>query len=276
MTSTVWQRTLVVIPALDEAATLPEVIAGVRRYAVGADVLVVDDGSRDRTGALARALGCEVLRHPFNLGHGAALQSGFRWAAERGYAFVIHLDGDGQHDPAGLPALLDTVASGEVDVALGSRFLARDGMYRMSPLRRGTVSFFGALVRLITGLRVTDPTSGFQALNREAFTFHLGDHFPADFPDADVLVMTHRAGFRIREVPVRMWPHPSGRTMHRGFLKLYYVFKQLVSLGIVVVSGGPARPASRFEPRTDPAEAAVGEPTRDSWSSGPSSVRRTA
>ncbi|MCB0075422.1 MAG: glycosyltransferase family 2 protein, partial [Caldilineaceae bacterium] len=154
MTEIARSRTLIVIPALDEAATISEVLAGVRRHAPGLDVLVVDDGSRDRTGVLARALGCDVLRHPFNLGHGAALQSGYRYAAERRYDHVVHLDGDGQHDPAGIPSLLAPLLAGEADVALGSRFLEGQ-RYPMSWLRRTTIGFFGWLVGRLTGLAIT-------------------------------------------------------------------------------------------------------------------------
>jgi len=233
-------RTLILIPAYDEAATVADVVARVRRVAPGTTVLVVDDGSRDRTAALARNAGAMVIRHPFNLGHGAALQTGYRFARERGFDFVVQLDADGQHEPRDIAVIAEALADGGCDIVLGSRFLAGAG-YPVSWVRRTTMRFFGALVRLLTGWRITDPTSGFQGLSRAAFEFHCDDHFPADFPDADVIVMAERAGLRLREVPVRMYAPRPGRTLHRGWVKLYYVFKQLVSLGMVVLATGVRR-----------------------------------
>ncbi len=233
-------RTLILIPAYDEARTVAEVIHGARRAAPGIDVLVVDDGSSDRTALKARTAGAMVLRHPFNLGHGAALQTGYRFARERGYSFVIQLDADGQHDPRDVGALAAALAEGDCDVVLGSRFLA-GSCYPMSVVRRAAIRFFAWLVRVLTGCVVTDPTTGFQGLSRAAFTFYCDTHFPADFPDADVIVMAERAGLRLREVAVRMYAPPRGRTMHAGWIKLYYVFKQLVSLGMVVLATGWSR-----------------------------------
>jgi len=239
-----FSRTLILIPAYDETRAIAVVIAGARRAAPGADVLVVDDGSRDRTSAVARMCGAFVLRHPFNLGHGAALQTGYRWALARGYSFVVQLDADGQHDPRDIPALLGPLAADEADLVLGSRFLS-GRTYPISRIRRVAMRFFAALAGWLTGETITDPTTGYQGLGRAAFAFHCGDHFPADFPDADVIVMAHRAGLRLREVPVRMYAPQPGRSMHAGWVKLYYVFKQLVSLSMVVLSTGlRSRPVS--------------------------------
>ncbi|MFN7954755.1 MAG: glycosyltransferase family 2 protein [bacterium] len=230
-------RTLILIPAYDEARSVGDVIQGVRRAAPASDVLVIDDGSRDRTALVARTAGALVLRHPFNLGHGAALQTGYRYAREHGYAFVIQLDADGQHDPRDVVTIAAALADGTSDIVLGSRFLA-GACYPISIVRRAAIRFFASLVRVLTGCSVTDPTTGFQGLARAAFTFYCDAHFPADFPDADVIVMADRAGLRLREVAVRMYAPPPGRTMHAGWIKLYYVFKQLVSLGMVVLATG--------------------------------------
>ncbi len=237
-------RTLILIPAYDEAASVADVVSRVRRVVPGVSVLVVDDGSRDRTAALARNAGATVLRHPFNLGHGAALQTGYRFARERDFDIVIQLDADGQHEPRDIAVIADALAAGGCDIVLGSRFLGGPA-YPISLVRRTTMRFFATLVRILTGWAVTDPTSGFQGLSRAAFEFHCGGHFPADFPDADVIVMAERAGLTLREVPVRMYPPRPGRTLHPGWVKLYYVFKQLVSLGMVVLATGVARRAGR-------------------------------
>lgn len=233
-------RALILIPAYDEAATVADVVSRARRVAPATAVLVVDDGSRDRTAALARNAGAMVIRHPFNLGHGAALQTGYRFARERGFDFVIQLDADGQHEPRDIAVIAEALSGGACDIVLGSRFLGGTG-YPVSLVRRTTMRFFAVVVRLLTGWRVTDPTSGFQGLSRAAFEFHCGDHFPADFPDADVIVMAERARLTLREVPVRMYPPRPGRTLHPGWVKLYYVWKQLVSLGMVVLATGVRR-----------------------------------
>ena len=261
-------RTLILIPAYDEAATIGDVVSRVRRVAPGVAVLVVDDGSRDRTAALARNAGAMVVRHPFNLGHGAALQTGYRFARERDFGFVIQLDADGQHEPCDITVIAKALTDGGCDIVLGSRFLG-GAAYPISLVRRTTIRFFAALVRALTGWRITDPTSGFQGLSRAAFAFHCADHFPADFPDADVIVMAERAGLRLREVPVRMYAPRPGRSMHPGWIKLYYVFKQLVSLGMVVLATGIRR-------RGDGSAWTGVAPTARSWASESSGARASS
>ena len=219
----------VVIPALNEAGRIGAVIAGVRRVAEGIDVVVVDDGSEDDTAARARAAGATVLSHPFNLGYGAALQTGYKHALRRGYDRLAQLDADGQHDPADVPRLLEPLRRGEADVVIGSRFIERRG-YRMGAARTVGRTFFERILVACGGPRVADPTSGLQALSRAAFAFCCEDFYPSDFPDVDVLLLLHRRGFRILEVPVTMAPSPPGRVpMHAGLRTLYYPYKMLLS-----------------------------------------------
>lgn len=233
------EKTLVIIPAFNEEEALAGVIAGVRASAPGLDILVVDDGSTDRTAEKARQGGAYLVSHAVNLGYGAALQTGYRFAARKGYAHALQMDGDGQHDPASIPDLLLPVIQEEADVAIGSRFLL-PGSYRAPALRRMGAFVFGWAASRILGQRVTDPTSGFQALSRRAITgIYASDYFPADFPDADVLVMAHRAGLVIREVPVRMLPKKGSKSMHAGAKPLYYVFKMALSIFLAVVRKNP-------------------------------------
>ncbi len=160
-------RRVAIVPALNEEVTVPRVIDELRAFDPGLDIVVVDDGSTDRTAAVAAAQGARVLRLPFNLGIGGAVQTGFRFAFEGGYDLAVRVDGDGQHDPAQLAAVLAPVLRGEVDIAVGSRFAAAgpDG-YRSSRSRRVGIRILAAVVSRIVGQRVTDTTSGFQALNR--------------------------------------------------------------------------------------------------------------
>jgi glycosyltransferase involved in cell wall biosynthesis len=225
-------RLLVVTPAYNEAKRIRRVLSEVRALGIG-DVLVVDDGSVDDTAAEARATGAIVAVHPVNLGYGAALQTGYRYALRHGYDAVLQLDADGQHDPASIPPLLDALRS--ADVVVGSRFLAGSGSYRPPLTRRMGMWIFGKVAGLISGKRITDPTSGFQAVSREALRFYAHERYPVDYPDADVLAMVVKAGLRLVEVPVRMLPPPSdGKSMHSGLLKqLYYVFRMSLALALV-------------------------------------------
>lgn len=224
-------RTLVIIPALNEAATIGHVIQGIRAVDSHLPVLVIDDGSIDATGTIARGAGARVLRLPFNMGYGVALQTGYKYALREGCDCVVQLDGDGQHEPADIPALLEVIERGEADLALGSRFL-RPTAYRSRLARRLGMRLFTLLAFVLTGQRFSDVTSGFQALSLSLLRFFATERYPGDYPDADVLIMLKRAGFRVKEVSVRMYPKDDGRSMHSGLRPIYYVFKMLLSISL--------------------------------------------
>jgi glycosyltransferase involved in cell wall biosynthesis len=230
MTTAAAPRLLVVMPAFNEAKRIRGVIERVREQVAG-DVLVVDDGSHDDTGPEARRGGARVAVHPVNLGYGAALQTGYLYALRNGYDAVLQLDADGQHDPASIPRLLEALR--EADVVVGSRFL--DGRSYRPPLsRRVGMWLFGKVASALSGRLITDPTSGFQAISRDALRFYSHERYPVDYPDADVLAMVSRAGLRLAEVPVRMLASPDGKSMHAGILKpLYYVFRMSLALFLV-------------------------------------------
>lgn len=223
-------RVLVVMPAYNEGQRIRRVAEDVARE-LAADVLVVDDGSADDTAEEARRGGAIVASHPVNLGYGAALQTGYRFALRNGYQAVIQLDADGQHDPRSIPALLAALEG--ADVVVGSRFLD-GGSYRPPLVRRIGMWFFGRIASALAGRRITDATSGFQAVSRAALSFYAHERYPVDYPDADVLAMVARSGLRLAEVPVRMLPSPEGKGMHSGLLKpLYYVFRMSLALFLV-------------------------------------------
>jgi len=220
-------RVLVIIPAHNEEASLPATLAEVRAKAPGADLLVVDDGSRDATARVAREAGVQVVRHPVNLGVGGALQTGFHWAIDHGYDIGVQLDADGQHDPGYLAALLAPVAEGRCDVSIGSRFVESSG-YRAPLNRRLGMMLFQAVVKLAIGRRITDTTSGFRAYSREVMKVCRYD-FPQDFPDAPLLIGLARRGFRLDEVPVRMRERQAGRSFYTLGKQLYYPYKNLLA-----------------------------------------------
>ena len=221
-------RGVLVIPAFNEAPRLPALLARIAAERLPVDVAVIDDGSRDATSAVARAAGATVVRHPFNLGYGAGLQTGYKWALARGAPWVVQMDADGQHDPRDIARLLAPVAAGECDLVLGSRFLEPTG-YRMSAPRRIGRALFVAIARAF-GVRLTDPTSGFQALNRRVLELYAGDAFPSDYPDVDVLVLAHRHGLTVREISVVMHEAERASTLHGGLRSVWYLYRMALSL----------------------------------------------
>ncbi|MCG2767700.1 MAG: glycosyltransferase family 2 protein [Anaerolineae bacterium] len=227
-------RTIIVMPAHNEAGNIERVITELRQAVQGLDFVVIDDYSSDDTAAVAERMGAEVVRLPCNLGYGGAVQTGFRYAIQRGYDYAVMMDSDGQHDPRSVPALLEVVESREADVALGSRFLGRME-YQSSWVRRVGMSIFSHLVSVATGRHFTDATSGLQALNREVLEFFSRDNYPVDFPDADTIILLHYAGFRVKEVPVTMRERISGESMHASLKPIYYVFKMALAIFIVML-----------------------------------------
>ena len=218
--------TIVIIPAYNESAHIAQVVADARAHTPTA-ILVVDDCSRDDTAARAREAGAIVLNHPFNMGYGAAVQTGIRYACERGFQALAQMDGDGQHDPACLKDILAPIAAGDADYVIGSRFLPSPDTpaYSGPCVRRLGSRLISALVRLSTGLKITDPTSGFVVMNRSVMDLLATEVYPHDYPDADVIIMLHRRACRIREAPVRMFPG-ADKSMHSGLLRpLYYTYK---------------------------------------------------
>jgi glycosyltransferase involved in cell wall biosynthesis len=225
--------TVLLIPAYREAGRVGGVVRAVHALRLGLDVVVVDDGSPDDTSVEARAAGATVVTHPYNLGYGSALHTGYCYAWRYGYERVLQMDADGQHDPAMLPRLLDGLDQG-ADVVLGSRYLGREAPPTSLARRVGT-RLFAVLATRWTRTRITDPTTGFQALSRKALESVVHDGFPEDYPDADVLVMHHRAGLKLLEVPVRMHERLGGLSMHRGLRIAYYGYKMFLTLLLLPV-----------------------------------------
>jgi glycosyltransferase involved in cell wall biosynthesis len=233
---------LIIIPAFNEEGRVGQVVRDVRSTFADADVLVIDDGSADGTAAEARRAGAMSLSLPVNAGYGAALQTGYKFAVRRGYALVGQIDGDGQHRAEYLATMYKALVDEHADVIIGSRFLVRDGHYRPSRMRAVGIGLFARLASLITHQRISDPTSGFQLMRIAVARFFCSDVYPTDYPDADILILLHRTGFRVREVPVQMRPSP-GQSMHSGHSSPYYVYKMLLSIFVTLL-----RPRARGAP----------------------------
>jgi glycosyltransferase involved in cell wall biosynthesis len=241
-------REIAIIPALNEAQRVGAVIADLRRVLPTIDVVVVNDGSTDATEAVARGGGARVVTHPYRLGYGAALQTGYLYALRNGYERAVQIDGDGQHDASLAPRLLAVVRDGRADIALGSRFLS--GRPIAIPLvRRIGSATLRRLGRLLAGIESTDPTSGFRAFDRETLALLASDDFPADYPDMDVLIRLRYAGIRIAEIPATVRERAGGTSMHSGWRPLYYAYKVALASCMAALRGRRARRIRRRDVR---------------------------
>lgn len=259
------QRILLIIPAFNEAGIIGRVVEDARKV-LGPEqkVLVVDDGSADATAAEARKAGAWVITLVKNLGYGYALQTGYRFALDRGFDVVVQMDGDGQHDAASLPTVLEPVLKGEADVVLGSRALS-NVHYPMPWMRKMGQRVFSGVLRAMCGLVIRDPTSGFQAIGPRALKLFTTDDFPGDYPDTDVLLYLTLNGRKVVEAPATFRVNTRGKSMHNGMLKAaYYIYKMLLSM-VLVYSRHPRRrnkePAhgrARPSDQSPPAETEAG------------------
>ena len=230
---TVQNRTLIIIPAYNEQKNIANVIQEIRYVLPDAHILVVDDCSCDQTRRIASNYGANITSHIFNLGYGAALETGYLYAIKGQYDFVIQIDGDGQHPASELPKFLEPLQNNEADIVIGNRW---NGNYSHSFFRRIGQKLFAILVYALSGFHTNDSTSGFQGLNRRAISFFVSGIFPHDYPDADVILMSSFAGLRIKEVPVKMLMRTDGISMHSGIKPFYYVIKMLLSIFIVCLN----------------------------------------
>ncbi len=223
-------RCIAIVPAYNEERNVGRVVEELLAFDPGLDVIVVSDGSLDGTAEAAEAAGARVLRLPFNLGIGGAVQAGFRYAFEHGYELAVRCDGDGQHVPAELPKVIAPVVAGTADIAVGSRFAGGEG-YRSSASRRIGIRVLASVVSAIAHQRVTDTTSGFQALNRRALELFALD-YPHDYPEVEGMVMTIRHRLRLVEVPVVMREREHGRSSITTARSVYYMAKVLTAIFI--------------------------------------------
>ena len=233
-------RVLVIIPAYNEEKNVGRLIDKIQKVYPDVDIVVIDDGSSDNTAKVAREKGAGVLSHCVNLGAGAATQTGYRYALRYAYEFIVQLDADGQHEPQCINDLITVLKNNLADMVIGSRFL-EERSYKPCWIRRRGMSIFGAIVSLVIGQRITDSSSGFRALKREIADFFARINYPSDYQDADVIMLAHFAGFRIREIPVIMYEDLSGGSQLGGHRLVYYGFKTLLSIVVTLLRKKPKR-----------------------------------
>jgi glycosyltransferase involved in cell wall biosynthesis len=232
-------KLLAVVPAYNEAATVGRVVREIQATAPDVDILVIDDGSTDDTVEQARAAGARALRHPFNLGIGGAVQSGFVYALDHDYDYMVQVDGDGQHDPVEIHRL-ETAMVGDptIDMVCGSRFMTNDSKYPAPISRRTGIHLFAFLLSRFVGQRVSDPTSGFRLYNRRAIELFARD-YPHDYPEVEAVLMLHHHRLRMREVPVRMFARNGGVSSIGAGKSVYYMIKVMLALFVALARKRP-------------------------------------
>jgi glycosyltransferase involved in cell wall biosynthesis len=223
-------KTLVIVPAYNEEASLPGVIRDLRENIPSAHVLVVNDGSFDETAQIARTFDVAVLDLPFNLGIGGAVQAGYLYAERNAYDIAIQFDGDGQHLASEITRLLEPLEANQADLVVGSRFMSIGG-YTVPVFRKMGIGIFSFVLSRILGVKVTDSTSGFRAANRRVIEF-FAYTYPDDYPEVEALVLLHKIGLRLIEVPAAMRERTGGRSSITPVRSLYYMTKVLMAIFI--------------------------------------------
>lgn len=238
MTLNAYPKTLVIIPAFNEEKAIFRLVHEIREQAPWADIAVINDRSTDHTAAEAKRAGARVINLPINLGIGGAVQTGYLFALKKGYDIAIQLDGDGQHPPSSLADLMSPLAANKLDLCIGSRFLKEDPSFKSTFLRRLGIRFFRGLLQGMTGLALTDPTSGFRACNAKLIRC-FATYYPVDFPEPEAIKIARRYGYRVGEIPVAMRERQGGQSSIRAFKTFYYMWKVTLAIFIDTLKAKP-------------------------------------
>ena len=234
-------RLIMIVPALNEEASVGSVVRSIRQVLPETPILVIDDHSDDSTAAVAHEAGALVVRLPVHLGLGGCVQTGYKLAYELGYDYVIRVDGDGQHESRDIPKILEALINTGVEVVIGSRFVQTGGEHTSIPRFIG-IAFFRLLLRPILGKTIRDPTSGFVGVNRRAMEV-FSRTFPLEYPEIEILVVLQRKRFRFHEVACRMYPRRSGRSSISSLDSLRYMLHVLLGVFVNVLrfDGSPRK-----------------------------------
>jgi len=226
---------LVIIPAYNEAENIEKVLKDIEQLQLGLDVLVINDGSKDNTKEVVIEAGGHVISHPFNLGYGSALQTGFKYARNNNYKYVIQFDADGQHYPMNLITMKEEISKGKADIISGSRFLGNTTQ-KLGLLKLFVMGLLRLIIKVTTGTKISDPTCGFKALSKSTYEYYsIMGNYPPDYPDADVLIQMIKLGYKIKEVPINVRERERGESMHSGLKPIIYLMKMFLSIIIVLL-----------------------------------------
>lgn len=239
MKSNISRRILIIIPAYNEEANIEKVVDNIVKNFPQYDCLVVNDGSADHTGDLCEKNGYALLNLPINLGIGGAVQAGYLYARKYKYDIAVQIDGDGQHNIAYAERMLELLENGEADVVIGSRFITKEG-FQSSGVRRAGIRLLSMLIRMCTGTRMSDVTSGFRAVNRRFIEIYSRD-YSSDYPEPEAIVTAVMYGGRIREVPVVMNERQGGMSSIKFWDSVYYMIKVTLAILIRRISYGVRR-----------------------------------
>ena len=233
------ERLLIIIPAYNEERAIGNVLEDISTHYPSADVIVINDGSADATSDVVRKCGVPVIELPHNLGIGGAMQTGYKYAREKGYNVAIQCDGDGQHRADQLESIVKPVFDGDADMVIGSRFLGEKG-YQSKLTRLVGIKFLSVLLSFLCRTKITDPTSGFRAVNSKLIEFY-SNYYPEDYPEPEAVILLHRAGFRVKEVPTLMKERETGRSSITAIRAIYYMIKVFLAILIDMIKKIPGR-----------------------------------
>ena len=232
------KEVLIIIPAYNEEKTITVLLEQLEKPEISeiADVLVMNDASSDSTNWITKKRNHAVVTHVFNLGYGSGLQLGYKYAIRKKYQYVIQMDADGQHDVCNIPVIYKELKTPDEngnfpDIVLGSRFMEGSTEFPVSPVKKFAFGWFRFLLRIGTGRKFTDPTTGLQGLSWKTFLFYSKyNNFDDQYPDANMLMQMSLLGFRIREIPAVMHLRVNGVSMHSGLKPFVYMFRMTFSL----------------------------------------------
>lgn len=229
---------LIIVPAYNEEKTINKLLDSLLAPDIAsvADVLIMNDGSKDRTGEICRERGVNVVDHIYNLGYGSGLQIGYKFATKSGYKYLIQMDADGQHDISNIPVILKELTTADEngkkpDIILGSRFVKGAPKYPSSFLKNVAYVLFRTLIFIGTGQKIKDPTTGLQGLSRRAFEYYSHySNFDDRYPDANMIMQMILLGYRVKEIPALMHTRKEGVSMHSGLKPVIYMMRMTLSI----------------------------------------------
>lgn len=232
------KKLLIIIPAYNEEKNIGDLLDKLKTPDIAkiADVLVMDDASKDKTRKIVLEKDLEVVTHIFNLGYGSGLQVGYKYAIHNGYEYIVQMDADGQHDVCNVLSIYEKLTTADEkgkcpDIVIGSRFQEGSKTFPISAVKKLAISMFRLLIRLGTGQKIKDPTSGLQGLSRRAIEFYAGyNHFDDKYPDANMIMQMIMLGFRVVEVPAVMHARVEGVSMHSGLKPIVYMLRMMFSI----------------------------------------------